>query len=107
MATSAADERAILTALRSQLAQASQLVQATEQQASALAGQVRHVDYLKNTAGGGVRALDNRMPQSPAPGQHPPHGKDPRYGIDITKTVHVPDGQLAGAMAKYGLSGDG
>ncbi len=95
MPKSTADERVILTALRSQVAQASQLVQATQQQASALAGQVRNLDYPKDAPGGGVQPLIITMPQSPAPGQDPPHGKDPRYWIDVTKIIHVPDGQLA------------
>lgn len=96
MAKSTADERVILTALRSQVAQASQLVQASQQQAGALAGQIRNLDYPKDAPGGGVQALDHDMPQSPAPGgEDPPHGKDPRYWIDVTKIVHVPEGQLA------------
>jgi hypothetical protein len=34
------------------------------------------------------------VPLTPPPGD-PPHGKDPRYWIDVTKIIHVPDGQLA------------
>ena len=49
MATSAAGQRLILTALRSQVSQASQVVQSTQQQASALAGQVRGLEYPKDT----------------------------------------------------------
>lgn len=29
------------------------------------------------------------------PGTSPPHGKDPRYWIDVTKIIHVPEGELA------------
>ena len=39
-----------------------------------------------------VQAVDFK--QSPAD-QDPPHGKDPRYWIDVTKIIHVPDGQRA------------
>jgi hypothetical protein len=44
--------------------------------------------------GGGptVQAVDFK--QSPAD-QDPPHGKDPRYWIDVTKIIHVPDGKYA------------
>jgi hypothetical protein len=94
MAKSNADQRVILTALRSQVAQASQMVQATQQQASALAGQLRDLQYPKDAP---AQALDHDLPQSPpsSGGEDPPHGKDPRYWIDVTKIVHVPDGQLA------------
>ena len=27
--------------------------------------------------------------------EDPPHGKDPRYWIDVTKIIHVPEGELA------------
>jgi hypothetical protein len=42
----------------------------------------------------GVQALDHNIPLTPPPAD-PPHGKDPRYWIDVTKIIHVPDGQLA------------
>jgi hypothetical protein len=42
----------------------------------------------------GVQALDHDIPLTPPPAD-PPHGKDPRYWIDVTKIIHVPDGQLA------------
>lgn len=47
-ATSAAGQRVILTALRSQVWQASPVSQSTQQQASALAGQVRGLEYPKD-----------------------------------------------------------
>jgi hypothetical protein len=34
------------------------------------------------------------LPQSPQP-KDPPHGKDPRYWIDIDQLTYVPDGKLA------------
>ncbi|KMO67027.1 hypothetical protein [Mycolicibacterium chlorophenolicum] len=91
-ARSTGAQRVILTALRSQVSQASQVVQSTQQQAAALAGKVRGLEYPKDAP---VQALDHDLPQSPAPGQDPPRGKDPRYWIDVTKIIHVPEGQLA------------
>lgn len=85
-------QRVILTALRSQVSQASQVVQSTQQQATALAGQLRGLEYPKDAP---VQALDHDLPRSPAPGDDPPPGKDPRYWIDVTKIIHVPNGQLA------------
>jgi hypothetical protein len=95
LARTSGDQRVILTALRSQVSQASQVVQSTQQQAAALAGQVRGLEYPKDSPGGGVQALDHDLPQAPATGDGPPHGKDPRYWIDVTKIIHVPEGQLA------------
>jgi hypothetical protein len=42
----------------------------------------------------GVQALGHDIPLTSPPAD-PPHGKDPRYWIDVTKIIHVPDGQLA------------
>ena len=93
MAKSPSSQRVILTALRSQVSQASQVVQSTSQQATGLAAQVRGLEYPKDAP---VQALDHNLPLSPEPGSgDPPHGKDPRYWIDVTKVIHVPDGQLA------------
>jgi hypothetical protein len=93
MAKSSADQRVILTALRCQVAQTSQVVQSSQQQAAALAGQLRGLEYPKDAP---AQALDRDLPQSPSStGGDPPHGKDPRYWIDVTKIVHVPEGQLA------------
>lgn len=93
MARSTADQRVILTALRSQVSQASQVVQSTQQQASALAGRLRDLEYPKDSP---AQALDHNFPLEPAPGAgEPPHGKDPRYWIDTSKIIHVPEGKLA------------
>jgi hypothetical protein len=93
MAKSSADQRVILTALRSQVAQTAQVVQDSQQQASALAGQLRGLQYPKDAPS---QPLDHDFPQSPpSDGEDPPHGTDPRYWIDVTRIVHVPDGQLA------------
>lgn len=93
MARSPGAQRVILTALRSQVSQASEVVQSTQQQAAALASQVRGLEYPKDAP---VQGLDHDLPLSPKPGD-PPHGKDPRFWIDVTKIIHVPDGQLAPA----------
>jgi hypothetical protein len=92
MATSASAQRVILTALRSQLSQTSLVMQSTQQQASALTGQVRALDYPKDAP---AQGLSHDLPQGPAPAGEPPHGKDPRYWIDVGKIIYVPDGTLA------------
>lgn len=43
---------------------------------------------------GGVQKLSGDLPLSPQP-QDPPHGKDPRYWLDLDKVIHVGPGQLA------------
>jgi hypothetical protein len=90
-ARTAAQQRAVLTALRAQLQQVSQVVQTTQQQAVAAATQVRTLQYPKDapaSSGDGIQALDDGK-------KPPPHGHDPRYWVDITKIVQVPDGGLA------------
>ncbi len=42
-----------------------------------------------------VQAVSNDVPLAPPTGTDPPHGKDPRYWIDTSKLIHVPDGELA------------
>ncbi len=91
-ARSAADQRIILTALRSQVVEAGRVTQSTQQQAGALAGQIRGLQYPKDAP---AQALGHDVPLSPAPSTDPPHGQDPRYWIDVTKIIRVPDGQLA------------
>jgi hypothetical protein len=96
-ASSPAAQRAVLIALRSQLAQANDGVTTTKQQASALAGQVRALKYPPANSGGGTQALafgPGGAPEDPPP-QDPPRGKDPRYWIDVTKIQHMPEGQRA------------
>ena len=43
---------------------------------------------------GSVQAFSNELPMSPAP-KEPPHGKDPRYWIDLDKVIHVGEAQRA------------
>lgn len=50
-ARTAADQRAVLTALRGQLQQASHVVQTTQQQAGGAATQIHSLKYLKDTPG--------------------------------------------------------
>ncbi|MBB3753660.1 hypothetical protein FHT44_006182 [Mycolicibacterium sp. BK634] len=42
----------------------------------------------------GIQARSYDMPLAPAD-QQPPHGKDPRYWIDLDRIIHVPPGQVA------------
>jgi hypothetical protein len=98
-ASTPAAQRAVLVALRSQLSQAADVVSSTQQQASGLAGQVRALKYSPPAGGhGDTQALGfgpGGAPQTPQPDPDPPHGKDPRYWIDVSKIRYVPDGQLA------------
>jgi hypothetical protein len=72
-ARTAADQRAILTALRGQLSQASQVVQTTQQQAGAAAAQIHSLQYPKDGAQSGrVQAVDfNQDGPQPPPGTQP------------------------------------
>jgi hypothetical protein len=63
-ARTAADQRAILTALRGQLQQASQVVQTTQQQAGAASTQIRSLKYPKDapgSSGDAVQGLDDTI----------------------------------------------
>lgn len=91
-ARTAAQQRAVLTALQAQMQQASQVVQTTQQQASSGATQIRSLQYPKDgpaSSGDGVQALDDDKKKQP------PHGHDPRYWVDVTKILQVPDGKQA------------
>jgi hypothetical protein len=72
-ARTAADQRAILTALRGQLSQASQVVHTTQQQAGAAATQIHSLQYPKDGAQSGrVQAVDfNQDGPQPPPGPQP------------------------------------
>jgi hypothetical protein len=99
-ARSAAAQRAVLTALRGQMMQASQVVQTTQQQAGAAATQIRSFKYPKDApaSGDGVQALDDEKKKDPPPKPKPKpaddgKGKDAgddeaakrRYGGDWSK----------------------
>ncbi len=83
-------ERAVLTALRSQIAQTQEVMTTTQQQATEAAGQVRALNYGPGTV---PEAPAHDLPT--APPKAPAHGEDPRYWLDVTKIQYVPEGQLA------------
>jgi hypothetical protein len=60
-ARTAADQRAILTALRGQLSQASQVVNTTQQQAGAAATQIHSLKYPSGNPADGVQGLDDTV----------------------------------------------
>jgi hypothetical protein len=66
-----AGQRAILAALRSQLAQVSGVVNSTQQQAGGLTGHIRAVNYSLRTGRPTVRLVDN-ITRGPVPQQPPP-----------------------------------
>jgi hypothetical protein len=59
-----------------------------------MAGKPLQAPPHPQSPGGGAQAVDYHTPLSPPP-VDPPHGKDPRYWIDVTKIIHVPPGTLA------------
>lgn len=86
----------VIAALRSQR---------TQLHADALAGFNAYQDSATDPALGGdpltvpthpagVQATGHDMPLAPAD-QQPPHGKDPRYWIDLDRIIQVPPGQVA------------
>jgi hypothetical protein len=87
-----AAQRAVLQALHTQLSQANSVVDLTQQQASDIADQIRALDYPSR---GGARGagFGGALPTDRPPDL--PHGKDPRYWIDVTRIIHVPEGQMA------------
>jgi hypothetical protein len=87
-----AAQRAVLHALHTQVSQANSVLTFTQQQATGIANQIRALDYPSR---GGVRAagFGDDLPADRPP--DPPHGKDPRYWIDITRIIQVPEGQMA------------
>jgi hypothetical protein len=87
-----AAQRAVLQALYTQVSQANSVVRSTEQRATGVADQIRALDYpLRGGVGGAGFGGD--LPEDRPPG--PPHGRDPRYWIDVTRIIHVPEGQMA------------
>jgi hypothetical protein len=96
-ARSPAAQRSLLQGLRTQVVAANTVLTITQQQSSALAGQIRALDYQGAGRVQGAGFGQDPPPRSPAQGDPPPHGKDPRYWIDVTKIIPVP-----GGMAPYG-----
>jgi hypothetical protein len=85
----------VIVALRTELAQLNgKAIQGYANYTATAADPSVAGDPLQPPPRPGVEALDHDIPSTPPPAD-PPHGKDPRYWIDVTKIIHVPDGQLA------------
>lgn len=97
-ARSPAAQRTLLQGLRAQVSAANTVLNTTQQQSSTLAGQIRSLDYQGGGRAQGAGFGQDPPPQSPVPGDPPPHGKDPRYWIDVTKIIPVGPG----GMPPYG-----
>ncbi|MEE6140312.1 DUF4226 domain-containing protein [Mycobacterium sp. 050128] len=93
-ARSPAAQRTLLQGLRTQVSAANTVLNTTEQQSSTLAGQIRALDYQPGSRIQATGFGQDPPPASPATGE-PPHGKDPRYWIDVTKIIAVGPGELA------------
>ncbi|WAJ47949.1 DUF4226 domain-containing protein (plasmid) [Mycobacterium sp. Aquia_216] len=94
-ARSPAAQRTLLQGLRSQVSAANTVLNTTQQQSSTLAGQIRALDYHSGGQAQGAGFGQDPLPDSPAPGEQPPHGKDPRYWIDLSKIIAVGPGEKA------------
>jgi hypothetical protein len=85
----------VIVALQTELAQLNgEAIQGYANYAASAADPSVIGDPLQPPPRPGVQAVGYDMPLTPPPAA-PPHGKDPRYWIDVTKIIHVPDGQLA------------
>jgi hypothetical protein len=85
----------VIVALQTELAQLNgEAVQGYANYTASAADPSVTGDPLQPPPRTGVQALDHDIPLTPPPAD-PPHGKDPRYWIDVTKIIHVPDDQLA------------
>jgi hypothetical protein len=96
-ATTPAAQRAILLALRAQVSSAGEVVSLARNRDAKLANQLRGLRYPPADLSGHAQQLGRDIPRAPANDDDPPHGKDPRYWIDVTKIIGVPEGQLAPA----------
>ncbi len=86
-----AGQLARLRALRDRVGEQQHLIAANKARSAQLAAAVGQLTYKQAPA----QPLDHDLPQSPAPSDEPPHGKDPRYWIDVGKVIYVPEGTLA------------
>lgn len=93
-ARSPAAQRALLHALRTRVLAAGSVVDAAGQQSRTVAGKIRTLDYQPSGRIQSTGFGADGPPQSPPP-PDPPHGKDPRYWIDVTKIIQVPQGGKA------------
>jgi hypothetical protein len=92
-----AAQRALIGALRAELAQAQAVLSSTQQQDGAAAGQIRGLGYGSTHRPQRPGGLGDPSPLDgpDADRPDPPHGKDPRYWVDVTEILHVPAGELA------------
>jgi hypothetical protein len=99
-----AGERVILTALRSQVARAGRVLNATQQQAAGLAGQIRALDYPHDSpTGNGIQALDNDTPVTPAPAQSSPDDVIVNNATHGKPTIQLVDNPTGGSDPTPGL----
>lgn len=99
-ARSPAAQRSLLQGLRTHVSAANAVVNTTQQQSSTLAGQIRGLDYQGGGKVQGAGFGQDPPPESPTPKDELPHGKDPRYWIDVTKIIHVGPGEMAPYASK-------
>lgn len=92
---SPAAQRTLLEGLRAQLVVANTVVNTTQQQSSALAGQIRALNYRGDGEAQSAGWGQDPLSESPMPVDPSPHGKDPRYWIDVTKIIPVSPGEEA------------
>lgn len=98
-ATSGPVQRAALAELSSYIRQANDVVKAASTGANGIQGQIRGLQYPGDKPAGSdgdsggphIQMVDDKT----GGGKELPHGHDPRYWIDVTKIINVPDGQLA------------
>jgi hypothetical protein len=85
----------VIAALQAELAQLNgQAIQGYANYAATATDPRVTGDPLQPPPRPGVQAVGYDVSLTPPPAE-PPHGEDPRYWIDVTKIIHVPDGQLA------------
>jgi hypothetical protein len=94
IARSPAARRSLLEGLRAQVSAANSVVSVTQQQSGNVAAQIRALDYRPGGQVHGAGFGHDQSPQAPPPSD-PPHSQDPRYWIDVTKIIAIPDGQKA------------
>lgn len=96
-ANTAVGQAALLRAGQQRVQEATMVVQTAAERFQGSAQQLNGVIGQLPQSGGksDTQALGfGPQPQSPAP-KDPPHGKDPRYWIDVDQLKYVPDGKLA------------
>ncbi len=97
-----AGQAALLQAGQLRVQEATTVVQGAAERFQSAAGELTSLtgQLPENGPGSSGRGEDaaplgfGPHPKSPAP-EDPPHGKDPRYWLDVDKIITVPDGKLA------------